>query len=71
MVDSGKSLGDAITENLRKPIMDKPEYKTMINEKFGSKNKKSIVTVNGKDYLMDSNGNLTNVDIPADFDIKK
>lgn len=34
MVDNGKNLGDAITENLRQPIMDKPEYKTMLNDKF-------------------------------------
>jgi hypothetical protein len=33
-VDSGVELGTAITDNIRKPIMNKPEYKARTNKKF-------------------------------------
>ena len=62
MVDQGKDLGEAITQNIRKPIMNKPEYKIRSNNRLGISNdpvSNKIVSFNGVDYMMDSKGNLT------------
>lgn len=39
LVDWGMDLGTAITQNLRQPIMNKPEYKSFIDSKFWTDNK--------------------------------
>jgi hypothetical protein len=44
MVDNGTELGEAITQNIRKPIMNKPEYKSMLGKKYGTE--KSIININ-------------------------
>jgi hypothetical protein len=34
LVENGTELGVAITDNIRKPIMNKPEYKARANKQF-------------------------------------
>ena len=58
MVDSGMELWDAITENIRKPIMNKPEYKKIMSDKFGVNTSKNLVNIWWVDYLMDEQGNF-------------
>ena len=45
MVDNGKELGEAITQNIRNPIMNKNEYQTWKNKKLGIDTTKNIVTI--------------------------
>ena len=61
MVDSGMELWDAITENIRKPIMNKPEYKKWVNDKFGVKYDQNVVEIWGKSYIQttDANGKIS------------
>lgn len=54
MVDNGTDLGTAITDNIRKPIMDKPEYKSRLRQQFPPE----IVTIWWLPYSYDDNGNL-------------
>lgn len=64
LVDSGKDLWQAITENVRKPIMEKPEYKRRLNDKFGIDTSKSLVEIWWQTYLMDKDGNFTSPNLP-------
>ena len=50
--------------------MQKPEYKNYIKQKFGTDNKKTVVSIKGKDYRSDENGNLTNIVTPDDLNVK-
>lgn len=61
MVESGSDLGDAITENIRKPIMNKPEYKKIMNDKYGIKYDQNIVEIAWKTYIQttDANGKIS------------
>jgi hypothetical protein len=55
LVGQGKDLGQAITENIRKPIMAKPQYQAWSNAKLG------ITQDTGQWLKMgeDENGNIT------------
>jgi len=55
LVDSGVDLGTAITNDLRKPIMNKPEYKSFIQSKFWQDDKPFMLGDNA--YIRDENGN--------------
>ena len=64
MVDSGMELWDAITENIRKPIMNKPEYKKWVNDKFWIDTSKNLVNIWWVDYLMDKQWNFSLPTLP-------
>ena len=53
LVDGGMSLGEAITKNIREPIMQKPEYKVWKSQQYGN-----TVSVWWSSFTVDSNGNL-------------
>jgi hypothetical protein len=55
LVDSGVDLGTAITNDLRKPIMNKPEYKSFVQSKFWQDNKPFMLGDNA--YIREENGN--------------
>lgn len=61
MVESGSDLWDAITENIRKPIMNKPEYKKIMSDKFGVKYDQNVVEIWGKNYIQtkDESGRIS------------
>ena len=64
LVNGGMSLWEAITENIRKPIMDKPEYKKWVNDKFWIDTSKNLVNIWWVDYLMDEQGNFSLPTLP-------
>lgn len=53
MVDNGTDLGTALTKNLREPIMDKPEYKSWLQQKFWTW-APDIYSIWGMDMVRDS-----------------
>lgn len=53
LVDGGMSLWEAITKNIREPIMQKPEYKVWKSQQYGN-----TVSVWWSSFTIDSNGNL-------------
>jgi len=55
LVDGGMSLWEAITKNIREPIMQKDEYKVWKAQKYGS----WTVSIGWTNYTFDDNGNLT------------
>lgn len=61
LVNGGMSLWEAITKNIRDPIMNKPEYKRIMNEKFGVKYDQNVVNIGWKDYIQttDANGEIS------------
>jgi hypothetical protein len=61
LVNGGMSLWEAITENIRKPIMEKPEYKKIMSDKFGVKYDQNVVNIGWKDYIQttDANGEIS------------
>jgi hypothetical protein len=61
LVNGGMSLWEAITENIRKPIMGKPEYKKIMSDKFGVKYDQNIVEIWGKNYIQtkDESGKIS------------
>lgn len=64
MVDNWKELWEAITENIRKPIMNKPEYKKWVNDKFWIDTSKNLVNIWWVDYLMDEQWNFSLPTLP-------
>ena len=64
LVNGGMSLWEAITENIRKPIMEKPEYKKWVNDKFWIDTSKNLVNIWWVDYLMDEQGNFSLPTLP-------
>lgn len=58
MIDSWKSLWQAITENIRAPIQQKPEYRAWLNKRLWIDTSKNVVDINGIDYLMDDEWNF-------------
>lgn len=64
LVDGGMDLWEAITKNLRQPIMDKPEYKKIMNDKFGISTDKSLIEIWWQTYLMDKEWNFTAPNLP-------
>ena len=63
LVDGGMSLWEAITKNIREPIMQKPEYQAWKAQKLWT----STVSIWWTNYTYDSNWNLTpatNYNIP-------
>jgi len=61
LVNGGMSLWEAITKNIREPIMNKSEYKRIMNEKFGVKYDQNVVEIWGKNYIQttDANGEIS------------
>ena len=59
LVDNWTDLWTAITQNIRDPIMDKPEYKSRINQKFPPQ----TVDIGWLPYKWDSSGNLEPVSL--------
>lgn len=55
LVDGGMSLWEAITKNIREPIMQKPEYQTWKAQQYGN----WTVSIGWNNYTFDANGNLT------------
>lgn len=51
MVDSWSSLWQAITENIRNPIREKPEYKLWLNNKLWVSTDPQKITLGWMDYL--------------------
>ena len=64
LVNGGMSLWEAITENIRTPIMNKPEYKKWVNDKFWIDTSKNLVNIWWVDYLMDEQGNFSLPTLP-------
>lgn len=66
LLNSGKDLGTAITENLRKPIMDKPEYQLWKNNKLGISN--TPVNIGWSDYTQNEDWSFTPFVPPFSYD---
>lgn len=64
-VNSGKDLWTAITESLRKPIMDKPEYQYWKNTKLGIST--TPVNIGWYDYTQNSDWSYTPFTAPFDY----
>lgn len=57
IVEQGGDLGDAITENIRKPVMNKPEYRLWSANKLWVS--ESALQLAGMNLWFDANGNIT------------
>lgn len=55
LVDGGMSLWEAITKNIREPIMQKPEYQIWKAQQYWT----WTVSIGWNNYTFDANGNLT------------
>lgn len=64
-VNNGKDLWTAITENLRKPIMEKPEYQLWKNNKLGISN--TPINIWWYDYTQNSDWSYTPFVAPFDY----
>lgn len=63
--DKGISVSQAFKENFITPLQDKKEYKSLIDKKYAMDTNKSVVNINGVDYMMDANGNISSPNVPV------
>jgi hypothetical protein len=61
----GISVSQALKENFIEPLQNKPQYKSKVDKKYAMDTSKSVVNINGVDYMMDANGNISSPKVPA------